>query len=154
MDASSQANILRSFQETIAQINQKEIAGDGVDRVVKQRFHRIGKTVMRMLAARAFLGQAFYSTSISSNPGGSGIYGEVTLHLPAVYVQFTSLWMKGEKPMFVYRTCAGTADTTGGVNNWAAYDLLSPANFLGTCHDLTSWLERQNQRATITAGGK
>ncbi len=98
----------------------------------KMEFHRLGKSVLR-----AILKQLEVPGDVRSCLGGPAVVGEVILHTDKLYVQFCTSGFGG--PIrFMYRTCKGRKDYTGGHNRWHSYQQLvnDPQDFLKTLKDL------------------
>lgn len=91
----------------------------------KRAFHSNGKVVLRAVAAA--LGLAEGSYDIRSNKAGIAVCGEVTLHAEGIYIQL-SQGLMGDK--FMYRSCKGRKDYTGGTNCWMSFSTLTE-NFDG-----------------------
>ena len=73
-----------------------------------------------MAAALGFAPCAF---DLRSNEGGIAVSGEVTLHADHLYVQ-VSQPATGSDTGVLFRSCRDRRDYVGGVNNFAALDLL------------------------------
>lgn len=86
----------------------------------KRMFHTLGKSVARMLAAELDLPAGSYD--IRSNLGGIAVCGEVTLHGEWIYVQLSQTPTGGHR--FMYRSCRGRKDYTGGPNCWLDFQQL------------------------------
>lgn len=80
----------------------------------KLAYHRMGRRVLRAIAAE--LGLQSGTFDIRSNLGGTAVAGEITLHGEHIYIQFS------EGDSFMYRSCEGRKDYTGGANHWMLYD--------------------------------
>ncbi len=80
----------------------------------KSQFHRLGKAMLEKLAKALGLAKGEYD--IRSNMGGDAVSGEVTLHSDTLYVQFSQSCVLPER--FMWRTCKGRKDYTGGRNQW------------------------------------
>ena len=82
----------------------------------KHCFHSTGRKRLKALAdALDFAPDSF---DLRSNPGGSAVSGEVTLHHECLYVQLcqpATGWDSG----ILIRTCRGRKDYTGGRNHFA-----------------------------------
>jgi hypothetical protein len=74
----------------------------------------MGRRVLRAIAAE--LGLQSGTFDIRSNLGGTAVAGEITLHGEHIYIQFS------EGDSFMYRSCEGRKDYTGGANHWMLYD--------------------------------
>ena len=83
----------------------------------KLDFHRLGKRVLKAIAAELGLQSGTYD--IRSNLAGPACSGEVTLHGEHIYIQFSNDCM-GD--VFLYRSCDGRKDYSGRGNNWMQYD--------------------------------
>jgi hypothetical protein len=79
----------------------------------KEAFHRRAKAVAKLIAAE--LGLAPGSYDVRSNKAGIAVGGEVTLHSDTLYVQFGQGF---NREGFLYRSCRGRKDYTGGSNHW------------------------------------
>jgi len=87
----------------------------------KAEFHRMAKKILKEVADRLGLQASEYS--IRSNVAGIAVSGEVTLHADWVYIQLgQSCW--GPDFGFMYRSCKGQRDYTGGQNRWMRWDAL------------------------------
>jgi hypothetical protein len=85
----------------------------------KALFHSQGKRIAKDIANALNLPEGSYD--IRSNPGGIAVSGEITLHGVNIYIQFSqSPFTKG----FMYRTCKGRKDYTGGPNKWIQWNEL------------------------------
>ncbi len=87
----------------------------------KKKFLKMGLTVGRMVAARLGLNEDQYDVSI--NPGGPAVPGDVYLHTDTLYVNF-GVSSLGPDMGFMYRSCKGRKDYTGGPNRWMKYETL------------------------------
>jgi hypothetical protein len=87
----------------------------------KRLFHRHARRQLRLLADA--LGLAPGSFDLRNNRGGIAVSGEVTLHAERLYVQ-VSQPATGADSGILFRSCDGRRDYVGGVNNFAALDLL------------------------------
>lgn len=92
----------------------------------KAAFHSEGKAVLRKLAKALGLTPGTYD--IRSNMGGIAVSGEVTLHGENLYVQFAQSF--GGNNGFMWRTCKGRKDYTGGRNNWSQWEALADLDTL------------------------
>lgn len=82
----------------------------------KEVFHRNGKRILKEIATR--LGLPNKSYDIRSNKGGIAVSGEVTLHGENIYISFAQHGTGSNSMGFMYRSCKGRKDFTGGANNW------------------------------------
>ena len=57
------------------------------------------------------------------NEGGIAVSGEATLHSNEIYIQFAQS-AGGGNASFMWRTCKGQKDYTGGFNRWANWKSL------------------------------
>lgn len=100
------------------------LAKDGVayDAPRKERFHRIGRQVLRAIVNKMDLEPGTYT--IRSNYGGIAVSGEVILHTDHLYVQ---LYQSSRDVVqgFMYRYCENQSDYTGGKNRWLPWDALA-----------------------------
>ena len=84
----------------------------------KDRFLREGKTILREIAKRMGLQKG--SFDVSSNPGGIGVGGDVTLHGERIYVH-----MDAGQDSFYFRRCNGMRDYHGRVNRCMPWPALA-----------------------------
>lgn len=89
-------------------------------RVKKDTLHRSGKRLLAEIAGALKLAPDAYS--ISSNKGGDGVMGEVTLHGDHLYLNVHV--MNGELRV-LYRTCDGRSDYCGGMNRYVGVSELA-----------------------------
>ena len=82
----------------------------------KNKFHRLAKAVAKSVAKALGFDKGTYS--IRSNAGGRLVSGEVILHSESLYIEFSVDYLYRQ---FLYRTCKGTTDYTGGRNHWMEY---------------------------------
>jgi hypothetical protein len=89
----------------------------------KERFHKLGRRVLKQLAER--LGLQAGSYDIRSCLGGPAVGGEVTLHGEGIYIQICdspvpaiSLTGVPQHCRVMYRSCEGRTDYCGGSNRW------------------------------------
>ena len=87
----------------------------------KHQFATQGKKVLKAIAESMGLVKGTYD--IRWNPGGPAVSGEVTLHGESIYVQLSQTCL-GLDYGFMYRSCKGRKDYTGGTNRWAKWDEL------------------------------
>jgi hypothetical protein len=104
----------KSLKEFIAHANNGSVTDAN-----KDRWHRLGQGLARALALK--MGLEDYS--IRSCKGGPAVTGEIVLHADWIYIQFGISCFDG-KTEFMYRTCKGLKDYTGGMNRWMAFDKL------------------------------
>jgi hypothetical protein len=84
----------------------------------KAAFHSESKKVLRALAKALKLEKGQFD--LRSNMGGIAVSGEVTLHSDNLYIQFQQSVLGGTQ--FMWRTCKGRKDYTGGQNQWMKWD--------------------------------
>ena len=87
----------------------------------KRQFASKGKKVLKALAESMGLVKGTYD--IRWNPGGPAVSGDITLHGESIYVNLSQTCL-GLDYGFMYRTCKGRKDYTGGTNRWAKWDVL------------------------------
>lgn len=94
---------------------------DQVKKAAASRF----KSALRKVAKAMNLVTGQYD--LRFNPGGIAVWGEVTLHTDAVYIQAS----KDHDMGVLVRTCKGRKDYTGGPNRYLPVGLLltNPAEF-------------------------
>jgi len=106
---------LREFVETAKDANLS-YNHDG-----KERWHRLAKQVAKALAKKLGLRNGEYD--IRYNRGGIAVSGETYLHADWIYVQL-DISCLGAHMGFMYRSCKGQTDYTGGQNRWMQWDEL------------------------------
>jgi len=87
----------------------------------KRAFHRQAANILRQLAV--YLGYKDGDFDLRHNQGGIAVSGEITLHSDALYVQFSQSCL-GPDMGFMWRTCRGRKDYTGGPNQWMKWESL------------------------------
>lgn len=87
----------------------------------KERFHKQGAAVLRALARE--LGYQRGDYDLRHNQGGVAVSGEITLHSDTLYVELFQSAL-GPAYGFMWRTCNGRKDYTGGRNRWTAWSRL------------------------------
>jgi len=87
----------------------------------KRQFASKGKKVLKALAKEMRLPEGSYD--IRWNPGGPAVSGDIILHGESIYVDLSQTCL-GLDYGFMYRTCKGRKDYTGGTNRWAKWDVL------------------------------
>jgi len=87
----------------------------------KRQFASKGKKVLKALAKEMRLPEGSYD--IRWNPGGPAVSGDIILHGESIYVNLSQTCL-GPDYGFMYRTCKGRKDYTGGTNRWAKWDAL------------------------------
>jgi len=90
------------------------------DQEAKDKFHRLGKKVLKAIAEGMGLQSGSYN--IRSNLGGPAVSGEVTLHGEHIYIQFGQF--SNGCNGFMYRSCMNQKDYTGGFNHWMPFEYL------------------------------
>ncbi len=108
----------------IAERSLKEFvdrANSGIVGEHKERWHRLGRSLAKTLAEK--MGMPKDSYKIQSCKGSSASSGEITLHSDWVYIQFGITCFGGET-RFMYRTCDGLWDFTGGINRFMEFSEL------------------------------
>jgi hypothetical protein len=88
----------------------------------KAKFHRQAKTVLRRLAKA--LGYSNKDFDLRSNQGGIAVSGEITLHSDTLYIQFSQSCL-GPDWGFMWRTCEGRKDYSGGQNRWTKWETIN-----------------------------
>ena len=111
----------------------------------KANFHRQAKTVLRRLAKA--LGYANKDFDLRSNMGGIAVSGEITLHSDTLYVQLSQSAL-GPNMGFMWRTCKGRKDYTGGANQWAKWESLEDLEALAK----TMLAQVERTARTISSG--
>jgi hypothetical protein len=84
----------------------------------KLAFHSKSRAVLRAVAKE--LGLQSGSYDIRSNLGGTAVSGEVILHGESIYIVFSQGGMGTQD--FMYRSCKGRKDYSGGANQWMKFD--------------------------------
>lgn len=84
----------------VATTDQAICAYSGPEAKLKERFHHLGRIVLRLIAAKLRLGPGQYE--IHSNKGGVAVSGEVWLYTPFMFLEFSQTSLG---PQFMYRTC-------------------------------------------------
>lgn len=87
----------------------------------KAAFHRAAAVVLRQLAKA--LGYKRGEFDLRHCQGGIAVSGEITLHSDTLYVQLAQSCL-GPNMGFMWRTCKGRKDYTGGPNQWATWEAL------------------------------
>lgn len=85
----------------------------------KTNWHRQAGSILRVLAD--FMGLIPSQYQIRTNMGGPAISGETTLHGERIYIQFGQFFA-GDGDKFLYRSCNGRKDYTGGMNHYLRWD--------------------------------
>lgn len=92
----------------------------------KREFARLGQKILRTIVASMGLKAKEYT--ISYNPGGNAVCGDVTLRTAGVYVHFEQSTIR-DIPAFYYRSCNADGRGEGqGPNRWMDWKFLSKAN--------------------------
>ena len=131
-------------KQFIAVIKKGNINGYDADScLVKAEWHKTGKKILNSLAKELGLAKGTYD--IRSNMAGVAVSGEVTLHGENIYVQLSESCL-GPDWGFMWRTCKGRKDYTGGANQWARWDMLndlpSLANIMNKMLDTCKFYEK------------
>jgi hypothetical protein len=84
----------------------------------KEAFHKKYKSKLRAIAKALGLLPGQYD--VRSNKGGPAVLGEVILHTDTLYVSVGGL----DAERFMFRSCNGRKDYSGGVNRWMSTDAL------------------------------
>jgi hypothetical protein len=87
----------------------------------KARWHRLARQVAKALAFH--MGLCPGEFSIRHNKAGIAVSGETTLHADDIYIDL-SIPCFGPAQGFMYRSCKGRKDYTGGQNRWMKFDEL------------------------------
>ena len=87
----------------------------------KALFAKEAKAIARELAKLMGLPKGSYE--IRYNPGGIAVCGDVHLHGEGIYVDFSQTCL-GPDWGFMYRSCKGQKDYTGGQNRWMPWKQL------------------------------
>ncbi len=95
----------------------KEAANDYLNKI---EFHKLGKKVCKEIAKELGLNKGEFD--VRSNLGGQAVSGEITLHGEFLYLQFSGGMLSGD--VFMYRSCNGRKDYSGGPNRWMNYSKL------------------------------
>lgn len=82
----------------------------------KESFHRLARRVAKLVAEAMGLPPGSYD--VRSNKAGSACSGEVTLHGERIYIQFGQGVFRDR---FMFRSCEGRKDYTGGPNQWMGW---------------------------------
>jgi len=94
----------------------------------KRKFHSDAEKVLRALAVK--LGYQKGDFDLRHNQGGIAVSGEITLHSDTLYIQFSQSSM-GPDFGFMWRSCKGRTDYTGGPNRWMKWDRLTDLEMVG-----------------------
>ena len=87
----------------------------------KLAFHQKGRRILSAVAELLGLKKGEYE--IRSNKGGIAVSGEITLHADWIYIQLSQSVL-GPSHGFLYRTCKGQKDYTGGQNHFMKFEEL------------------------------
>ena len=86
----------------------------------KRLFHQRAGKILKALATK--LGYKKGEYDLCHNQGGIAVSGEITLHSDTLYIDFfQTLPDYG----FMWRTCKGRKDYTGGPNQWMRWEALN-----------------------------
>ena len=104
----------KSLTEFVECANKKHIVGD-----YQERWHHLGRGLAKTLAEKMGIPRGSYRvTSCKGHP-----YGEIIFHSDWLYIQF-GLSCFGGETRFMYRTCDGLWDFTGGINRFMGFNEL------------------------------
>lgn len=109
------AKSLREFVETANEVDLS------YNHDAKERWHRLARRVAKALAVKMGLKPSEYD--VRFNRAGIAVSGETTLHADWIYVQLDVPFF-GPFKGFMYRSCQGQKDYTGGTNHWMKFDEL------------------------------
>jgi antirestriction protein ArdC len=124
---------------TVEAFIQRARVSVAYDEDAKRDFHRQGEAVLKKLAAA--LGYRPGDYDLRHNHAGIAVSGEITLHSDRLYVQFHQTTL-GPDQGFLWRTCDGRNDYTGGPNLWAKWEELLDLPKLA--HTMGSKLQKQH----------
>jgi hypothetical protein len=88
----------------------------------KTAFHAKARAALKSLARHLHWPEGSYD--LRSNRAGPAVSGDITLHGEQLYVQVSQSCM-GPRFGVLFRSCQGSRDYTGGVNNFAPLELLN-----------------------------
>ena len=88
----------------------------------KEAFHRQSTSVLKELAKA--LGYEKKDYDLRHNKGGIAVSGEIILHSDTLYVCFCQYGIEEGSSCFLWRTCQGRKDYTGGPNQWLPWTAL------------------------------
>ena len=91
------------------------------DDMRKERFHRVARRQLKLLAHALSLSPAQYD--LRNNRAGVAVSGEITLHTDTLYIQVSQPFGGFDSGILI-RTCQHRKDYVGGPNNFASLDLL------------------------------
>lgn len=94
---------------------------------LKEEFIKLSKAYLRMISKELGLSKGEFEIRV--NRGGAAVSGEITLHSDTLYVQFSQSCL-GTDFGFMYRSCKGRKDYTGGTNRWMKWDKLTDIAFV------------------------
>lgn len=99
------------------------LAGTSVayDQPAKDEFHRMARRILKCVAEKLGLQPGEYD--LRTNKAGIAVSGEITLHADWVYIQIAQTCL-GADMGFMYRSCRGRRDYTGGHNRWMKWESL------------------------------
>jgi hypothetical protein len=99
------------------------------DEDAKRRFHYQAEKILLEIAG--LLGYKECDYDLRHNQGGIAVSGEITLHSDNLYIQFAQSAMGNSG--FMWRTCKGRKDYTGGTNRWMRWsDLVDLSKVVAT----------------------
>jgi hypothetical protein len=115
------------IREFVRRSMHTQIAGYSEDELdAKRMWHLQGRRILMHIAAKMGLTEDEYE--ISNNYAGPAVSGEITLHTDFVYIQFSQSSL-GPDWGFMWRSCNGRKDYTGGPNRWMQWPSLYQLNF-------------------------
>lgn len=122
-----------------------EVARQSVeyDHFAKEKFHSLGKRVMKEIAKRLELDPGTYD--VRSNKGGIAVSGEVTLHGEDIHVWMQQSCVGPEQTIIIFRRCNGRKDYTGETNN------TRDAEELAHIDNLVDQIQNVRQRGAVLA---
>lgn len=93
---------------------------EGYGRSVKGEFLKTARAFLKRYAREVLkLDPSTYDLRV--NHGGIAVSGEVTLHSENLYISIEAGCFEGR---FMWRTCTGRKDYTGGINQWTTASAL------------------------------
>lgn len=91
----------------------------GYDEVAKDIFRRDSMAILRQVAKAMGLAKGTYA--IRFNAGGIAVSGDAVLHSDHLYINMSQM-SHSNGSAFMYRSCNGQKDYTGGHNRWMKYE--------------------------------
>ena len=102
-------------------VNLVNGSGIGYNLEAKAEFKRLSMKVLRQIVLK--LGLPKGSFEICFNTGGIAVSGDPILHSEHLYIDM-SLSCLGPQQGFMFRSCKGRKDYTGGQNHWMKWEEL------------------------------